>query len=74
MIAAISAGRTQFRRLTWSLVSPKAAALPDPVPLELQRDVAAEEEERAVRHVDDAHQPEDQREPARDDEVEARLR
>ena len=48
----------------------EAAALADHVALQLQRDVAAEQEERAVRHVDDAHQAEDQREAARDDEVE----
>jgi hypothetical protein len=47
-------------------------AFADHVPLQLERDVAAEEEERAVRHVDDAHQAEDEREPARDDEVERR--
>ena len=46
------------------------AALADHVALDLERDVAAEQEERAVGHVDDAHQAEDQREPARDDEVE----
>ena len=38
--------------------------------LYLVRDVAAEEVERAVGHVDDAHEPEDEREPARDDEQE----
>ena len=38
--------------------------------LHLVGDVAAEEVERAVRHVDDAHEPEDQREAARDDEQE----
>ena len=47
------------------------AALADQVALQAERDVAAEEEERAVRHVDDAHEAEDQREPARHDEVEA---
>ncbi len=36
--------------------------------LHLVRDVPAEEVERPVRHVDDAHEAEDQREPARDDE------
>jgi hypothetical protein len=36
--------------------------------LHLQREVAAEQVERAVRHVDDAHQTEDQREAAGDDE------
>ena len=48
------------------------AAFADHMPLHLERDVAAEEEERAVRHVDDAHQAEDQRETACDDEVQAR--
>jgi hypothetical protein len=48
------------------------AAASDHVALDAQRDVAAEQEERAVRHVDDAHQAEDQREPARDDEVQRR--
>jgi hypothetical protein len=36
--------------------------------LNLVGDVAAEEVEGAVRHVHDAHQPENQGEPARDDE------
>ncbi len=36
--------------------------------LDLVRDVAAEEVEGAVRHVDHAHEPEDEREAARDDE------
>ena len=36
--------------------------------LDLVGDVAAEEVERAVRHVHDAHEPEDEREAARDDE------
>ena len=39
--------------------------------LQLEGEEAGEHEERAVRHVDDAHQAEDQREAARDDEVEA---
>ena len=47
------------------------AALADHAPLDRERDVAAEQEERAVRHVDDAHEAEDEREAARDDEVEA---
>ena len=68
------AGTIQCVRLTWELVSPNDAALADHVALQLQRDVAAEQEERAVRHVDDAHQAEDEREAARDDEVEARGR
>ena len=50
------------------------AALADEVALQLERDVAAEQEERAVRHVDDAHQAEDQGEAGRDDEVQARRR
>ena len=37
---------------------------------DLERDVAAEQVEGAVGHVDDAHEPEDQREAARDDEEE----
>ena len=49
----------------------EGASLADHAPLDRERDVAAEQEERAVRHVDDAHQPEDEREAARDDEVEA---
>ncbi len=40
----------------------------------LEGDEAAEHVERPVRHVDDAHQPEDEREAARDDEVEPRER
>ena len=71
---ATIAGTIQCVRLTCELVRPNAAALADHVALELQRDVAAEQEERAVGHVDDAHQAEDQREPARDDEVERRGR
>ena len=35
-------------------------------------DIGADQHERAVRHVDGAHQPEDQREADRDDEVERR--
>ncbi len=42
--------------------------------LEIEGKVAAEQVERPVRHVDDAHQPEDERESARDDEEEARER
>ena len=42
----------------------------DDPPLHVDRDVGGDEVERAVRHVDDAHQPEDQREAARDDEIE----
>ena len=42
--------------------------------LNLVGDVATEEVERAMRHVDDAHEPEDQREAARDDEEQARER
>ena len=53
---------------------PEDAALAHQLALELQRDVPAEQEERPVRHVDDAHQAEDQREAARDHEVEARER
>ncbi len=49
---------------------PERRITADEVPLELERDVAAEQEERAVGHVDDAHEAEDQREAARDDEVE----
>ena len=45
--------------------------LTDELALELQRDVAAEEEERPVRHVHDPHQSEDEREAAGDDEVHA---
>ena len=43
---------------------PRSAALGDEEP-----DVAAEQVQRAVREIDVAHQPEHQREPARDDEV-----
>ncbi len=42
--------------------------------LHLVGDVAAEEVEGAVGHVHDAHEPEDEREPARDDEEQARER
>ena len=44
----------------------------DHVALHAQRDVAAEQEEGAVGHVDDAHEPEDQREAAGHDEVQRR--
>ena len=40
-------------------------------PRDLVADIAAEQIERAVREVDVAHQAEDQREPARDHEIEA---
>ena len=46
--------------------------LTDELALELQRDVAAEQEESPVRHVHDPHQPEDEREPAGHHEVDAR--
>ena len=62
--SAASPGRCVERR--------SRAPSPTRSPLQLERDVAAEQEERAVRHVDDAHQPEDEREAARDDEVERR--
>ena len=48
---------------------PAPGLLLEPRLLHLQREVAAEQVERAVRHVDHAHQAEDQREAARDDEV-----
>ena len=38
-------------------------------PLELQRDVPAEQEEGPMSHVDDSHEAEDEGEPARHDEV-----
>ena len=44
--------------------------LREPALLHLQRQVAAEQIQRAVRHVDHAHEAEDQREAARHDEVE----
>ena len=50
----------------------QGAAAADHAALDLQRDIAAEQEERAVRHVDGAHEPEDEREPAGHDEVERR--
>ena len=68
--APMSVGSTQLRRLTWSLVRPNTAPSPTQWRCSFERDVAAEQEEGAVRHVDDAHQAEDQREAARDDEVE----
>ena len=39
--------------------------------LELEGGVRTEQVERSVRHVDDTHQPEDQREATRNDEVQA---
>ena len=39
--------------------------------LQLEREEAGEHVQRAVRHVHHAHEPEDEREAARDDEVEA---
>jgi hypothetical protein len=54
--------------------SQSAALLLEPAVLHLQRQVAAEQVERTVRHVDDAHQAEDQREAAGDDEEERRER
>ena len=53
---------------------PEPAVGLEPAALDLERDVAAEQVERAVRHVDHAHQAEDQREPARDHEVQRRQR
>ena len=50
----------------------EAGVLREPGVLHLEREVAAEQVERAVRHVHHAHQPEDQREAARDDEEERR--
>ena len=38
---------------------------------DLVAEIAAEQIERAVRQIDVAHQPEDQREAARDEEIEA---
>jgi hypothetical protein len=43
---------------------------PEAVLDQLQREIAAEQVQRAVGHVDHAHQPEHEREPARGDEVE----
>ena len=54
--------------------SPRPLSSSKPARLHLQRDVAAEQVQRPVRHVDHAHQPEDQREPARDHEVQRRER
>ena len=68
-VATIS-GHDPVARVDLLAREAEGAALPDLGPLELERDVAAEQEERAVGHVDDAHQPEDEREAARDDEVE----
>jgi hypothetical protein len=50
----------------------EARVAADHVALQAQRDVPAEEEEGAVGHVDDAHEPEDQREAAGHDEVQRR--
>ena len=50
----------------------EGAAAADHAPLDVQRDVAPEEKERAVGHVDGAHEPEDEGEPAGHDEVERR--
>ena len=66
----MSVGSTQLRRFTWSLVRPNTAPSPTQWRCSFERDVPAEQEEGAVRHVDDAHQAEDQGEAARDDEVE----
>ena len=49
----------------------RSRVLADEPLLHLERDVAAEQEERAVGHVHDPHEPEDEREAAGDDEVEA---
>ena len=45
------------------------ALLADHPLLDLDRDVGGEQEQGTVGHVDGAHQPEDQGEPGRDDEV-----
>ena len=74
MAIAAMAGSTHCARLTWALESPSAAAAADHVALDVQRDVAAEQEERPVGHVDHAHEPEDQREAAGHDEVQRRRR
>ena len=66
---ATSSGSTHSQVFTSLACSEKPCA-GHPL-LDLVRDVAAEEVEGAVGHVDDAHQPEDQREAARDDEEQA---
>ena len=55
---------SELRRRMWPL--PPRQAL-----LQLEGEEAGEHVERAVRHVHDAHQAEDEREAARDDEIEA---
>ena len=56
---AAIAGTTHCARLTCALERPSVGAAADHVALDAQRDVAAEQEERAVGHVHDAHEPED---------------
>ena len=63
-------GNDPVREVHLIALEPERAAPADEVALHLERDVTAEQEERAVGHVHDAHQAEDQREAARHDEVE----
>ena len=53
------------------LVGFDVAGLADHPLLHVDRDVGGEQEERAVGHVDGAHQPEDEGEAGRDDEQQA---
>ena len=66
---ATSSGTTHSQRVDLSSAGARSPAPRHPL-LHLVGDVAAEEVEGAVRHVHDAHQPEDEREAARDDEEE----
>ena len=73
---AAMSGRNQSQNDVSALENPQRAdrgAAAETL-LEIEGEVAAEQVERPVCHVDDAHQPEDQRESARDDEEEARER
>ena len=68
--AATSSTTNQLSRLTCAEETVDVGVARDDPALHVDRDVRRDEVERAVRHVDDAHQPEDEREAARDDEVE----
>ena len=76
MSVASTSGISQSPTVTSPPPKPdvEAPSTPEIFALELERDVPAEQVQRAVRHVDDPHQPEDQREAAGDDEVEPRDR
>ena len=68
---ATTSGTIQSARLASELPNADVGLAARHPLLQLEGEEAGEHVERAVGHVDDAHQPEDEREPARDDEVEA---